>query len=182
MTPEGPALGLLELCSIARGIQAVDAMLKRAPARLLHARTYHPGKYGILLGGGVDEVFEALTAGEKVGAETVVDQMFLPYPHADLVQVLEGPVERPLQSVGVLETYAIAATIRAADAALKAAEVSALKIRLADDLGGKGVFVLTGLLHDVEEAMKAGAEAAKPGLLAGREIIANPHPELVAAL
>lgn len=178
----GPAIGLVELCSIARGIVCCDAMVKRAEVNLIHARSTHPGKYSILIQGGVEEVGEALRAGEAAAGDALIDVLFLPNPHVQLVEVLEAPRAPRLESVGVLETFSIAATIRGADAALKAAEVEAVHIRLARDLGGKGFFVLTGLLHDVEEAMTAGAAAVGAGLLAGREIVANPHPDVIRAL
>ncbi len=180
--PDGPALGLIELCSIARGIVVCDAMVKRAAVHLIHAHSTHPGKYSILVGGGVDEVDEALNAGLQQASNTLIDKMFLPFPHAELLLALDGPRAPTLESIGVLEAYAIAATIRGADAALKAAETQAVNIRLARDLGGKGVFVFTGLLHDVEEALKAGRAAIGEGLLAGCELVANPHPDLARAL
>ena len=178
----GPALGLIELCSIARGVVVCDAMVKQAEIRLERASSIHPGKYSILVRGGVEEVAEALQAGRRIANDTLIDQLFLPNPHTELLAVLKGPTGHSMQSLGILETYAVAATIRGADAALKAAEVRALRIRLGNDLGGKGFFVLTGLLHDVEEAMKAAKEAATRGLLAGCEIVANPHPDVVDAL
>lgn len=181
-TPTGPAIGLLELCSIARGVVVCDAMLKRAPIHLVHAESTHPGKYSVLVRGGVDEVYESLRAGRDAATDALIDELFLPNPHEQLVQALEGPRKPALESIGVLETFAIAATLRGADAALKAAEVDALHVRLARDLGGKGFFVFTGLLHDVEEGMRTGRAAVGEGLLAGAEIIANPHPDLVAGL
>ena len=63
-----PALGLLELESIAAGIAAGDAMAKRAPIEVIRAGTVHPGKYLILVGGSVADVEEALAAGREVGA------------------------------------------------------------------------------------------------------------------
>ncbi len=180
--PEGPALGLLELCSVARGVLTCDAMVKKAPVRLVRAGTTHPGKYSIVIRGGVDEVDEALGAGRAVAADALIDRLFLPFPHAELDAVLSAPGDWPLEALGVLETFSIAATLRGADAALKAADVHALRLRLADGLGGKGVFVLTGLLHDVEEAMRAGRAAIGAALLAGAEIVPNPHPDLADAL
>jgi microcompartment protein CcmL/EutN len=179
---DGPALGLLELCSIARGVRTVDAMVKKAPVRLVQAGSTHPGKYTILIRGGVDEVDEALGAGRLVAAESLIDEVFLPNPHDDLLAVIAGPREPALESVAVLETFSVAATIRCADASLKAAEVYAIRIGLARDLGGKGFFILTGTLDDVEAAVEAGRAAIGEGLLAGCEIIANPHPDIVAAL
>lgn len=181
--PDGPALGLIELCSIARGLIICDAMVKRARIRLARAATTHPGKYIILVRGGVDEVDEALNAGLALARDTLIDRVFLPYPHADLDAVLrDGRRDAPLESIGVLEAFSIAATLRGADAALKAADIAALRIRLADGLGGKGHFIFTGHLHDAEEALRAGRTAIGETLLAGCELVANPHPDLIDAL
>ncbi len=179
---DGPALGLLELCSIARGVRTVDAMVKKAPVRLVHASSTHPGKYTILIRGGVDEVDEAIGAGRLVAAESLIDEVFLPNPHDDLLAVLAEPRSPVLESVAVLETFGVASTIRGADACLKAASVHAIRLGLARDLGGKGYFIFTGALYDVEAAVDAGLAAIGDGLLAGCEIIANPHPDVVAAL
>ena len=157
-------------------------MAKRASVELIRARTVHPGKYFVLIRGGVDEVSESVKAGVDSGGDALIDHLVLPYPHQELSDVLDGPRDPRLDAVGVLETYSIASIIRGADAALKAAEISARSIRLADDLGGKGCFVFFGQLHDVQEAMSAGAAAVGDGLLAGNEIIANPHPDLIDAL
>jgi microcompartment protein CcmL/EutN len=182
VSTDGPALGLLELCSIARGVRTCDAMVKKAPVRLIRAGSTHPGKYVILIRGGVDEVDEALGAGRQVAAESLIDEVFLPNPHDQLLEVLDAPLSPALEAVGVLETFSVASTIRGADASLKAAEVQAVRIGLAQNLGGKGYFVLTGALHDVEAAIDAGRAAVTDGLLAGCEIVANPHPDLVDAL
>ncbi len=179
---DGPALGLIELCSIARGMRVCDAMVKRSPVKLLKARTTHPGKYLIIVRGGVDEVKESVGAGMAVCGDALVDHLILPFPHSELEAVLVSPQSPTLNSLGVIETFSVASTIRAADVALKRAAVSAVRLGLADDLGGKGYFVFTGALHDVEEAMEAGCEAVGQGLLAGRETIANPHPDLSEGL
>jgi len=179
---EGPALGLIELSSIARGLLVCDAMVKRAPVTLLKAHTTHPGKYLLIVRGGVDEVKESVAAGMACSGDALIDHLILPYPHAELEAVLISPQEPMLVSLGVIETYSVASIIRAADSALKMAAVSAVRLGLADGLGGKGYFVFTGALHDVEEAMNAGCKAVGEGLLAGRETIANPHPDVGGGL
>ncbi len=177
-----PALGLIELCSIARGVYCCDAVVKRAPVRLVHAGSTHPGKYTILLRGGVDEVVESLAAGKAAAGDALIDLVLLPNPHDDLLASLGGAAAPALEALGVLETYGVASTIRGADAALKAGEVRAVSIGLARDLGGKGFFMFTGALHDVEAAFEAGKAAIGAGLLAGAEIIANPHPDVAVGL
>lgn len=181
--PAGPAIGLLELCSVARGVRVLDAMVKKAPVCIRRAAPVHPGKFLILIQGGVDEVDEALEAGRRAAAETLIDVLRLPYPHAQLDPLIEAvAIPFEAEAIGVLETFSVAAAIRAADAALKAAEIIGLRLRLADDLGGKGYFLFSGVQHDVEEGLRAGGDAVGEGLLAGSELIANPHPEMIAAL
>jgi len=45
-----PAIALLEFDSIAIGVRAGDAMVKRAPVEITYAGTVHPGKYLVLVG------------------------------------------------------------------------------------------------------------------------------------
>ena len=156
--------------------------MKRASVQLLRAKTTHPGKYVILIRGGVDEVSESVKAGVTASGDALIDHLVLPNPHDQLLDVLDGPREPVIEALGVLETNSVASTIRGADAALKVAEVHARTIRLADDLGGKGCFVFCGVLHDVQEAMSAALTAVGDGLVAGHDIIANPHPAVADAL
>lgn len=181
--PTGPAIGLIELCSIARGIRVVDDMVKKAPVQVRRATPVHPGKFLILVQGGVDEVFEAVEAGKAAAAEALIDELLLPYPHAQLDGLMtHAPAPSVANALGVLEAFSVAAIIRAADAALKAAEIQGIRLRLADGLGGKGYFLFCGAQHDVEEGLTYGKAALGEGLLAGEELIANPHPEMIAAL
>ena len=48
-----PAIALLEFDSIAIGVRAGDAIVKRAPVEITYAGTVHPGKYLVLVGGDV---------------------------------------------------------------------------------------------------------------------------------
>jgi len=133
-----PALALLELDSIAAGIEAGDAMAKRAPIDVIRAGTVHPGKYLILVGGAVADVEEALDAGREVGASSILGVVFLPNVHPELVAAIRGERRAAAgEALGVIETATVAAIIEAADAGLKGARVHLLEIRLADDLGDR---------------------------------------------
>ena len=175
----GPALALLELDSIAAGIEAGDAMAKRAPIDVLRAGTVHPGKYLILVCGAVADVEEAIAAGREVGASAVLDVVLLPNVHPDLVAAIRG--ERGSaggEALGIIETTTVAAVIEAADAGLKGAHVRLLEIRLADDLGGKGYLLFDGTVADVEAAVAIGTEriASSPGLV--QRVIPQLHVEM----
>ena len=81
-----PALALVEFSSIAAGIQAADAMVKRAPMDTTRAGTVQPGKYLVLIGGLTADVEESLAAGRELGAEAVVDFVYLPRVHPEVVE------------------------------------------------------------------------------------------------
>jgi microcompartment protein CcmL/EutN len=84
-----------------------------------------------------------------------------------------------LKSIGVVETFSAASIIEVADAAVKTANVTLLKIHLAMALGGKGFVVMAGDIASVKDAVAAGCKAAaEDGMLVGRAVIANPSPEM----
>src|SRR3954471_318670 len=86
----GPALAVIELSSIARGHRVADAMLKRAPVRLMRAEPVSPGKFLVLVEGDVAAVDESLRVGADVAGDRTVDKLFLPQPHASLWAALAG--------------------------------------------------------------------------------------------
>jgi microcompartment protein CcmL/EutN len=175
-----PALALIEFDSIAIGIQAGDAMVKKAPIASIKAGTVQPGKYLVLVTGEVAEVDESLQAGIEWGGESVIDTVFLPNVHPAVVQVIGGErVERVGVALGVIETSDVAATIRAADAGVKGAEVTLREIRLADGLGGKAFCLFQGEVQDVEAAVEIGVGSLPdPGVLVSQVVIPQLHPEM----
>jgi microcompartment protein CcmL/EutN len=178
------ALGLIELESIARGYTVTDAMVKRAPVRVLESRAVSPGKHIVLVSGDVSEVEEAMKAGLGAARDALIDQLFLPQAHDQLAPLLAGkgpPRKAEVDALAIVETGSVSSTILAADAAAKAAEVWLLEMRLAVGIGGKGYFAMTGELYQVQAAVEAAAAAATKWLV-GTEVIPRPHDDLRAFL
>lgn len=174
-----PALALLEFDSIAVGIEAGDAMAKRAPLDVLRAGTVHPGRYLVLVGGEVADVEEAIDAGREVGAGAILDAVFLPHVHPDVVSAVSGRrLDGTGEALGVIETATVASIIEAADAGLKGAEVRLLELRLADGLGGKGYLLFDGLVADVEAAVEIGCGRIATARGLRHRVIAQLHPEM----
>lgn len=175
-------IGLLELCSVARGIEVADTVLWEARVEVLFATPVHPGKYLILLTGSVDDVRSSMRHGAEAAGGDLVDQLLIPQVHEQVVPMLKrngGHVKGELDAIGVIETNTVASAIVAADQALKTATVDLLELRIANGLGGKSYFTLTGEVSDVRSAVAAGARTAhERGLLAREVVIARPHPEL----
>lgn len=179
-----PALALVEFDSIATGIQAGDAMVKKAPVARIVAGTVHPGRYLVLVSGEVAPVQEALAAGLAAGSGAILDHVFLPGVHPDLpAGIAAGRRPGPIEALGIVETASVAAAIQAADAGLKGAQVTLLELRLADGLGGKGLAFFSGAVTDVEAAMAIACEAiAEGGHLLNAVVIPQLHAEMAENL
>jgi microcompartment protein CcmL/EutN len=165
-----PALALLEFESIALGIKAADAMVKRAPVATIQSGTVQPGNYLVMVTGDVSPVEEAVAAGQEVGQSALRDTVLLPNVHPGVIDGISGG--RKLEAddaLGVVETKTVAAAIHAADAGLKGAEVTLWQLRLADGLGGKGIVLFAGLVADVEAAVEIAVGRVQEQLV--REVI-----------
>lgn len=177
-------IGFLELNSIAKGVEAADAILKAAETRLLFAKAGCPGKYYILFSGEVSAVTASLSAGKAIGGTSVVDEVVIPSVHPMVISAINQAVEPvPVNALGVMEFFSVTASVWAADAAVKAAEVDLMDVRMGTGIGGKSFVILSGDVAAVNEAVNAGiVSAAESGLLVSHVVIPNPRPEIFNSL
>jgi microcompartment protein CcmL/EutN len=182
--PEAPALGLVELSSIAQGLYAADEIVKKAPVRLLSMSPVSPGKILIVFAGDEASVRESHQRGLEIAEGWLTDELLIPQLHPQVIPAINETVKVPgLEATGLLETETAATCVIAADRAVKAAKVQLMEVRLARGIGGKGFFTVTGPLEEVEAALKAGEEEPQArGLLVNRILIPNPDPELLLHL
>lgn len=181
------ALALIELDSVARGLRALDLLVKKAPVEVLEGNLVEPGKFLILFVGGVAEVEESHREVLEYGQGAVLDQLLLPFAHPGLLAGLRGAEERrsaaEYDCLGVVEGRAVASTLHAADRSLKDAEVGLAGLRVAGGLGGRAYYVVFGAQHDVEAALEAGgAVLDAAGTLHHCECIPRPHEDMVGWL
>lgn len=178
------SLGLIEMTSIAAGMQAADIMLKTANVELVLSRTICSGKYMVLIGGDVAEVQSAVDAASTQIDFAIIDTFVIPNVHPDIFPALSGhsKVDK-LESLGILESFSVASLIEGADAAIKAATVQIIEIRLAMALGGKAFCTITGDVSAVTSAIDSGAKViSDKGLLVNKVVIAQPRQELLSEM
>lgn len=180
----GPALGILEIKTVARGVVAADAALKRSPAILVHSRAVSSGKHLVVLEGGVAEVEEAMIAGVLAAGDRLLDRVELSAADDQVWPMLLGSItpedwsdDASAEAVVIVETSTVCAAIAAADAAAKIADVLIRDVRLAIDLAGKAYFSMTGSLPSIQSAAEAATAAADEKLVE-IEVIAQPSPDL----
>ena len=174
------AIGIIELKSIAKGIEATDAALKSAGVRLVSAHPSCPGKYEIILTGAIADVTASVEVVKGRFDDRVIDAAVIGRIDEQVITALFGTQSGAREgSLGIIEAYSASSTIKAADIAAKTAKVAIHELRLSRGMGGKGMVLLTGDVGDVTAAVEAGAQYAKDqGLFCNSSVIAAPHKDL----
>lgn len=174
------AVGVIELKSIAKGVEATDAALKSAGIQLVSAHPACPGKFEMIITGPISDVTAALDHVKGRFEDNMVDSSIMGRIDAQVIEALFG-TQAPEKkgSLGIVETFSAASAIKAADVAVKTSNVSIYELRVSRGMGGKGIVLLTGDVGDVTAAVEAGAAYAKgQGLFNNSTVIAAPHADL----
>ena len=176
------SIGLIELSSVATGYAVEDVMLKAGSVQLLLARSICSGKFLIVIAGDVASVTAAVQAGGAAAGPSLIERRQIAHVHPSVLAAISNAVDidpRELRSIGVIETFSAASIIEVADAVVKSANVTLLRVHLAMALGGKGFVLMAGDVSSVQAAVAAGSKvAAEDGMLVGRGVIAAPSEEL----
>ena len=186
------ALGFIETKGLVGNIDATDAMLKAADVEFIGSDTIGAGLTTVIVTGEVGAVKAATEAGEEAASR--VGELFcvnvIARPHADLARIMpaKGPAtgksglpageQVPLDAaLGMIETKGLVSSIEAADAMVKAANVTLIgKVHVG---GGLVTVMVRGDVGAVKAATDAGAAAAeRVGELISVHVIPRPHEEV----
>ena len=177
-------IGFLELNSIAKGVEAADLILKTAEVDLIFAKAGCPGKYYILFTGEVAAVKASLDAGAAIGGNHTVDSCVIPRVHPQVIKAINLAAEPGTPgAIGVMEFFSVTASVYAADAAVKAADVDLIDVRLGTGIGGKSFVVRTGDDAAGREANECGIHTENAeGMEVSHVVIPNPRKEIFDSL
>lgn len=178
------ALGMIETNAIPVGVNAGDAMLKAASVELVSAQPVCAGKYIVVVTGEVAAVKASVDAGKIVAGPRLVDSMVIPHVHEQVPKAINACNEiGQVAAVGVMEAFSLCSAVVAADAAVKAADIRLIDIRLGRGLGGKSFITMTGEVAAVRAAIKAGENVPESaGMLSESVVIPSPHPDIIKSL
>jgi microcompartment protein CcmL/EutN len=178
------AIGVVETLSIPLGVLAGDQMMKTADVQLVSAQTVCAGKYIVVISGEVAAVRSATAAGIEHAAHALVDSLVIPNVDKRVILAMSGASDiQQVEAIGVVETFSLACAIQVADAAVKAANVELIEVRLGRGLGGKSFVIVTGEVAAVKAAVAAGEHAENTeGLVVSSVVIPSPNQDMVRAL
>jgi len=186
-TAAGPALAMLDLGDIPRGLLALDQLSKEAHVDVLRAGTVQAGRYLILFGGEVESVQRSFERAREAAGAGLLDAVLLPWAEERIAPAITRGARRwpaPGDTLGVLQNGSPPSLMRAVDAALKGALVELVELRVGDGLGGQAIASVWGETPDVEAAVELAEEAARAGRCEGwsRAVIRNADEVVGASL
>jgi microcompartment protein CcmL/EutN len=176
-----PALAILEFSDIPSGIDATDAMLKKASIAFVKSGTITRGRFLTLIGGSAGAVEESVGEGLSRAGARVLDHLVLADVHPRVYDaILGGRRAAGSGALAIIETDTVASNVRAAELALKGTPVELVELRLADaGLSGKGVSIYQGDLPDIEAAVGiVTAYLREAGGEVRYTIVSSPHEAL----
>lgn len=178
------AIGMVECTTVSTGFKAADDMAKAANVELLQAEATCPGKFVILIAGELSAVRASVDRAAAAYEDKVIDTFVLGNPHESIFPAIYGTAEpEKVETLGVLETYDVAAMIVAADVAAKTAIVELLELRLAKGMCGKSYMTITGSVSAVQAAIdSAKRSAGEKGMFLDESVIARPSDQLMRFL
>jgi microcompartment protein CcmL/EutN len=183
---EKNCIGVVELASLYKGFEVQDAVLKSANVEKMLARTICSGKYIIIVRGEIADVESALETAREVGGFAIVNAVLIPKIDEKVFPAIVGGTTLDSSSVDglvVLETFSVAAAIKAADLAVEEADIDIMRIHVAMAIGGKGLVVLAGNIDALKASIVPALDYLKEdGTLAGYSLITNPHESVLREL
>ncbi|MCJ7812486.1 BMC domain-containing protein [bacterium] len=180
------AIGIIELSSIHKGFEVQNAVLQNALVEKLIARTICSGKYVIIVRGEIADVESCLEIAKSTGGFSIINAIIIPNVNESLFPAIAGTTTLDSPKVDgllIIETFSVASAIKAADYAVKEADIILLRIHIAMAIGGKGLVVITGSIDALKSALVPAIEYVKEdGMLVGYSLITDPHEDLLKEL
>ncbi len=178
------AVGVLELSSIAKGIESMDVMLKASKINIIISKTVCPGKYIIVISGDAGAVNEAMEKGAESAGKYALNKLVLPAVHENVLPALNGKKQNAIygKPIGIVEFSSITSGILACDAALKSANVKILEFKIGMLIGGKSYFIISGDTSSLQEAFHAVNKKVDKRRIINSVIISSPDNDLIKHL
>ncbi len=177
----GRAIGLVEFKSIAKGVEAADAMLKAGNIELVFSSPICPGKYISIITGEVGAVEYSVEAARSISEYFLISSYVIPNISEKVFPAISGTTAvSKIQALGIVETMSAISSVIAGDIAVKSSNVELIEIRIARGLGGKGFTIITGDVASVKSAVKSCEEGLKEyGDLVASTVIPSPSKNLL---
>lgn len=178
------SIGALEFRSISKGIEVSNEIVKKANVEIIYFKTICPGKFLVIVTGDEGEVNEAITYGEEITGNTLVDSFKVHAVSTPIIEAFKNTYSSKeiMDALGIMETNKVCAGIKALDMALKSSDIRLIKMHLAFGIGGKLVYVVTGALSSIEYGLEEGKRMLDKNEHANISVIPSPSKDMTKHL
>lgn len=179
----GKAIGVIEFRSIGKGIEATDAMTKRADVQIIDNRMICIGKYFVIVTGEVAALKDAIDEGEYIAGDTLIGSKVIPSVADGVLEKVNAKFDSSdIDALGIFETKDLSSGVYGANYIKKSSNVELLKISLTLGLGGKAIVLFTGDVASVNSALSVAKEKVSPEKVVSAINIPSPSKELISNL
>ena len=178
------ALGVAEFRSIAKGIEMLDEMTKKANVKIVENRIVCIGRFFVIVSGDVADVTAAIDTLDGLPDSELIGCKVIPRLEPGVTERINGKIEREnISAIGVVETRDIHSGLYGANSIKKSSSVEILRISLTLGLGGKALVIFTGDIASVRNGIEAARESMEdPKNIVSAAAIASPSEEFVQNL
>lgn len=176
------SIGSLEFKSICKGIEVSNEILKQNNIEILYAKSVCPGKFFIIFSGDSQDVNQAVDLGKALDDKHIIEFFVINKVHNQVIDGLKNKYpSKDIEGVcfGIFETTKICSGIKALDFCLKSTDVNVFKIQLAFAIGGKFVFLITGSVSSVQDAINGAKSILEPKEILSTSVIPFASKELM---
>lgn len=179
----GKAIGVIEFKSIGKGIEATDAMTKRADVKILDNRMICIGKYFVMITGEIAALKDAIEEGERIADNNLIASKVIASVADGVLEKINAKFDSSdVKALGIFETKDLASGVYGANYIKKSSNVELLKISLTLGLGGKAIVLFTGDVSAVNSALDVAREKVNDEKVVSAINIPSPSAELIANL
>ncbi|SHJ56711.1 BMC domain-containing protein [Hathewaya proteolytica DSM 3090] len=178
------ALAIVELSSVSKGYEIADRMLKIADLDVIMCKSICPGKFLIALTGYVADVEMALNEVNHIEDKHVLSNFIITNPHEDIINSISKKYisKKISKAIGIVEHSSVAYSIKYLDCILKYCNVNLVKFVPGNLVGGKGYFIISSELSNVQEAVDYALKNIGRNKLINISVIPAPSEELLKSI
>lgn len=180
----GQALGVAEFKSIAKGIEMLDTMTKKANIKIVENKIVCIGKFFVIVSGEVADVTAAIEALDGLSDSELVGAKVIPSLADGVIEKINGKIVREnITALGVVETKDLNSGLYCGNYIKKSSNVEILRISLTLGLGGKALVIFTGDIASVRNGIDIANEKVKnPNDIISAVAIPSPSEEFIENL
>ncbi|WP_207695894.1 hypothetical protein DOK67_0002872 [Enterococcus sp. DIV0212c] len=163
MRNQEDSIGVIELKSMAKGMDALNELTKNYEVNIHLAKAICPGRYLILYTGVVGQIKQSEDFFKEQYKKEIIKTTAIFRVSPQIIHRLNRKqhIVGTLSAIGIVEVNSTVGLIKLCDTALKASAVELLEIKVTIGMAGKGYFLVNGEVGNVTTAIETVKQSSQ---------------------